>query len=206
MVEAAGQLAAEVGFSNVSTRAIAERAGENIGSIHYHFGSKEKLFEQVIRKAIRRAKENPVSDVLKPFEDRLDSPQVQSQAVRAVVHRYIKIVFNPDAPKWHKRVIYQVLIFSNPLKSILMKEMGEPDSRSIANLVKKINPKLSQEDALLHTFIIQAPIIFHSHFIDPILGMLEKEDYGSEYLQKMEDIITGQTQMLLALPTDKKIE
>ena len=45
LINAAGELAAEKGFASVSTRAIALRADENVGSIHYHFGSKEKLFE-----------------------------------------------------------------------------------------------------------------------------------------------------------------
>ncbi|MCJ7600062.1 MAG: TetR/AcrR family transcriptional regulator, partial [Desulfobulbaceae bacterium] len=45
LINAAGELAAEVGFASVSTRAIAVLAKENAGSIHYHFGSKEKLFE-----------------------------------------------------------------------------------------------------------------------------------------------------------------
>jgi AcrR family transcriptional regulator len=48
LIEATGELAAELGFSNVSTRAVAERSGENIGTIHYHFGGKDGLFVAVV--------------------------------------------------------------------------------------------------------------------------------------------------------------
>ena len=37
LINAAGELAAQHGYRNVSMRAIAARAGENLGSIHYHF-------------------------------------------------------------------------------------------------------------------------------------------------------------------------
>ena len=53
IINAAGELAAEVGFTNVTTRAVADRSGENIGSIHYHFGGKDGLFEAVIREAMK---------------------------------------------------------------------------------------------------------------------------------------------------------
>lgn len=205
IINAAGQLAAEYGFSNVSTRAIAERAGENIGSIHYHFGNKEKLFEQVVMEATRLGRENPVSDIVEPYEDRLDSPKVQSQVLRKLVHRYISLMFHPASPSWHKRVIYQSLQFASPLRDLLMKEVGNPDIKSMANFIKTIKPDIPDEDAFLHTFIIQAPVIFHSNFTEPILDQLGKKEFDSEYLNKMEDLIVRQAQWILGLPPDKDI-
>ena len=62
LISAAGQLAAQLGFASVSIRAIARHANENVGSIHYHFGSKEKLFEAVVRSVLQIWKENSISD------------------------------------------------------------------------------------------------------------------------------------------------
>lgn len=44
LLEAARALFVSRGFHAVSTRAIAEQAGVNLGAIQYHFGSKENLF------------------------------------------------------------------------------------------------------------------------------------------------------------------
>lgn len=48
IMDAAEKIFATLGFAGATTRAIAEEAGVNLGLIHYHFNSKESLFEQVI--------------------------------------------------------------------------------------------------------------------------------------------------------------
>ena len=42
------------GFDGTRTRDIAEAAGINIAAMHYYYGSKEKLFEIVIKEAMQR--------------------------------------------------------------------------------------------------------------------------------------------------------
>lgn len=46
-------------YHNVTTRMIAEKAGANISMIRYYFGSKEGLYEEMIRETL-----NPLLDVL----------------------------------------------------------------------------------------------------------------------------------------------
>jgi AcrR family transcriptional regulator len=48
LLETAGRLFAENGFDGTSVRMIAEKSGMNIAMISYYFGSKEKLFEELI--------------------------------------------------------------------------------------------------------------------------------------------------------------
>jgi AcrR family transcriptional regulator len=47
ILDAAERIFAESGFHGATTRAIAEGAGANPALIHYHFGSKEALYEAV---------------------------------------------------------------------------------------------------------------------------------------------------------------
>lgn len=49
LIEAAEQEFAENGFRSASIRAITARAGANIAAVNYHFGTKEKLFIEMIR-------------------------------------------------------------------------------------------------------------------------------------------------------------
>ena len=51
LLEAAGELFAEKGFRLAATREICRKAGTDIAAIHYHFGSKEKLYEAVLQYA-----------------------------------------------------------------------------------------------------------------------------------------------------------
>lgn len=55
-------------YHRVTTRLIAERAGANVSMIRYYFGSKEGLYEEMIR------------DTLGPLLDVLDGPMLASTA------------------------------------------------------------------------------------------------------------------------------
>jgi len=54
MLAAAKESLIESGYSNLSTRSIAERAGVPLSQIHYHFGSKQNLVLEVLAEENRR--------------------------------------------------------------------------------------------------------------------------------------------------------
>ncbi len=50
LLNSAEKLFASRGYEGTSTRAIVAASGDTIGSVNYHFGSKEKLFHEVVRR------------------------------------------------------------------------------------------------------------------------------------------------------------
>lgn len=50
ILNAAEKLFAARGYDGTSIRAIVAASGDTIGSVNYHFGSKEKLFHEVVRR------------------------------------------------------------------------------------------------------------------------------------------------------------
>ncbi|MFA6816876.1 MAG: TetR/AcrR family transcriptional regulator [Lentisphaeria bacterium] len=198
-IKATGELAAERGFSDISIRLIAERAGENISGIHYHFGSKEKLFEEVVRAATKKHRENPSSKIFQSFQNELNTPEGQSKALKAVIHGFIVAVFSPKNPWWHSYIPYQIMQSENPLQKILKEEIITPDVTAIREFVKRVKPEFGNEKVMLYTKIIQGSIIMHTHDIeDGLLGSGRK--YSLEYLQELERVTIRQNQFLLGLP------
>ena len=57
LLEAAKELFTLKGYSAVSTRELADKAGVNLGSIQYHFGSKANLFVDTTRELMGERKE-----------------------------------------------------------------------------------------------------------------------------------------------------
>lgn len=198
LINAAGKLAARVGFASVSIRAIALLADVNVGSIHYHFGRKEKLFEAVVQTVVQVWKDNPISEMLTQYDT--GTPQGQAQAIRAIVHRNFVLLFSREVPGWYCRVVFQVMQNKSPLRDIFKNEMITPSHTAITELFRRINPDMDEKEAFLRILIMNAPVFFHAERMDFILADLGEKKYNAEYLQKMEDIIVLQTQLALGLP------
>ncbi len=201
IVNAAGELAGELGLDNVTTRAVAERSGENIGSIHYHFGGKNGLFEAVVREAKRYC-------LNKAYEDRLDamdeacSPAEFSAAVRLIVQTEVTDLFRSNRPAWHSHLIYQVLQRDDRLYDLVMAEMMDPNLASLIRFFRLIKPSWSEEDAFLQVMVVLMPIFSHATYMKAIRRSLGVESYSESYLQKLENVLVRQTQLLLGLPED----
>jgi len=207
LIDTAGELAAETGFASVSMRAVADRAGENLGSIHYHFGSKDALFEKVVQTAIADFKEQPSWSAVAELEAVDATPEKLSQVIREIVHQQICMLFNPENPHWHARVIYQLLQREDSLYELFEREVLEPDIAAMRKLFLMINPAMDDDEVLLHTLILNMPIFSHANYMPTILKLLKASQYSDEYLRKLEDLLVRQTQMLLGLPvTENNIE
>ena len=199
LLRATGELAAEKGFPLVTTRAVADRGGVNVGSIHYHFGSKEKLFQEVVRTVVRPWQDNPIDELLARHD--LTSPEGQARAIRAIVHRNITLLFDRKYPTWHCRVIFQVLRNKGMLREIYKQDVIIPSHQAITALLQRIKPGMDRREAFVRILIMNTPIFFHADRMDFILTDLGDKKYGSEYLQQLEDIVTQQTQLSLGLPS-----
>jgi AcrR family transcriptional regulator len=200
LINAAGELAAELGFSNVSTRAVGELSGENIGSIHYHFGGKEGLFEAVVNEAIIDIKNFSTWKVIDSIDEKNASPEQLSSVIRKIVHQRICTLFDPQKPRWHSQVIYQLLQIEGPLYELFAREVMNPDMEAMQKFFRIINPEMPDDEMVLHTLILDMPIIAHANYMPTILKLLNASSYSDDYLKKMENLLVRQTQLLFGLP------
>ena len=87
ILEAAESLFVEMGFAGTSLRAISTRAGVNLASAHYHFGSKVGLLGAVIHRRVRPANEARGAS--------LDA--LLRETPKPSVHQLLEVFFSPLA-------------------------------------------------------------------------------------------------------------
>jgi AcrR family transcriptional regulator len=201
IINTAGILAADMGLDNVSTRAIADYSGENIGSIHYHFGGKNGLFEAVALKAIRGCRELEFYTLIEAL-DESSTPEQFSNVVRVMVSGAIADLFLSDRPAWHSQVIYQLFQRDDALYELFRDQLMNPKMKAMEKFLSLMNPAITKEDVLILTTTIQMPIFSHANYMKALLKRLGMKRYSEEYLMKLENVLVKQTQLLLGLPVD----
>ncbi len=203
LLDAAGDLAAENGFANVSTRAVAAKAGANVSSIHYHFGSKEGLFEAVVRRILmERAEAMSIKGMVLEFEGMLDTVDGLSWILRRIVRSRMGSIFDAERPRWQMRLIHQVLQHDSPLRAMVFREFLDEDREAFYCILRRVRTDMSLEEMVAHYNMIMAPLMFHSDYMDSILHSLGRESYDKAYLKRLEDMVVLQAQRSLGLPSD----
>lgn len=108
LIMAAGELFSEHGIDAVTTRAIAKKAGENIGVIHYHFGGKDGLINAVIDFANEPWRNDPLGSFLKSHLYLLKSRNGQNMVIEKMINIFFSICFSPDKPSWIGTLMFQI--------------------------------------------------------------------------------------------------
>lgn len=199
LIEAAGSLAVEKGFGAVTTRGVAERAGENIGSIHYHFGGRDQLFEAVLRHVAQSWIEAPLKDYIADCD--LSVRVGQAEALKRTIVRFATLLFDEEKPAWQSRVIYQVLQYETPLRDVFSDIIMDREHDQVEELLLKIDPNLTKEMLVLHFSLITSPLISHIDYQSAILRRLDAAAYSRGYLQALVDCCIEQSLQRYKLPS-----
>jgi AcrR family transcriptional regulator len=120
-------------YEKVSTRKIAESAGVNIAMIRYYFGSKQGLFEAMLRETVK-----PIEMQMRDFVLKSD----QQNLIGLMRSYYQTMVDTPDFPK----LVAQIMAMS---ESEMQRKMLEKIFSDISNPVQKMMfARMKQEGAL----------------------------------------------------------
>jgi len=117
LLEAAMRLFAERGVRSVTVRDICKAAGANVAAVNYHFGDKERLYDEVVGQALAAVKE---FDAFATSAPEGFSPE---EKLRHYVRAHL--IRGGEAPDSERRGL---------LRELFRRELSEPDGRRLEML------------------------------------------------------------------------
>jgi len=147
IMEAAEAVFATNGYAGSTTRQIAEEAGVNLALIHYHFSSKEKLYELVLS---RRANDlNAARMVLLKAAVSSDAGPALESVIDALVRPAIEYSDTlRSAGQNFARMIDQLASATDELSVRLLSELFDELAQEAIDALQKSVPHLQRSDAV----------------------------------------------------------
>jgi AcrR family transcriptional regulator len=158
LLEAAGEVFAEVGFRDATVRAICRRAGANVAAINYHFGDKETLYGEVLRYSHGKTLEKypPLLGVAE------DAPP--EKKLRAFVHSILLRIFDKGPTAWHGKLMSREMIEPTGALDSLIEERIRPIITQLWKIVAEILDRpMNDERVRLCSFSIVSQCVFYNH-------------------------------------------
>jgi AcrR family transcriptional regulator len=168
VLAAAAALFAERGFHGTTARDIAQRARVNLAAGHYHFGSKETLYLEVLRAQF--------VDVMARLEQRgARRPSGRSQtALRALLRTRIAAMLEyllGPPPALHGTLMMREMCDPSAALPYIVDQFVQPHKQEMEAIVAGLMPGLGAEQVERCVFSIVGQVFFYRHML-PVLGVM----------------------------------
>lgn len=194
ILEAAESELADCGFAGASIRNITQRAGVNVASINYHFGSKEVLIKELFKFHIIPLNDLRIEMLRRAQSNSADGIVPVNELVDILVRPAVAKLVSKEGRRFAQAI---ARCMSEPLDFMceLDEEIFQEIFQIFLDAFQKVLPELDKEIVLnkLH-FIICSMVGFMMHFhrMDQFVGRKMSElDFDRLLDQYIDFIATG---------------
>jgi AcrR family transcriptional regulator len=185
LLEAAGEVFAEVGFRAATVRAICQRAGVNIAAVNYHFGDKERLYVEVLRHSHEKALAQYPMDLGAP------AGATPEERLRAFVRSFLLRMLASGPMAWHGKLLALEMIEPTQALDALVQERFRPMARLLRQIIRSLlGPAAGPEVERLCGCSIVSQCLFYQHCRSVVARMFPDQQFGPADLERLADHIT----------------
>ena len=203
LINAAGEIIATGGLSALTIRGVACRAGENVSSIHYHFGNKKRLLIATVTYAMSEWMKYDWQEFVKQRSELFRDDTGKVSVIRELVDILFELSFSSSKPQWCSRMQYLTIMHSNQTADIIFSSVLEPNFSMFLEIYHNINPGFTVDEARLWAIHFMSPFVQLIVLEESILRLLGKDSYSKEFLETYKDYILRSTLHILGLPADQ---
>ena len=157
LLEAAGDVFAQIGFRNATVREICRRAGANVAAVNYHFGDKETLYAEVLRDSQQKAFEKypPLLGVA------ADAPP--EEKLCAFIQSFLLRIFDSGSITRFGKIMSREMVEPTGALELLLEVRIRPMADQLRGLVAEIlgGPPDDEEVRLCCFSIVSQCVFFH---------------------------------------------
>lgn len=159
LLEAAGEVFAELGFERGTIKDITTRAGVSVASVNYHFSDKYELYLEVVRMACEAGLK--ASSVITSSSRTVDA--------RKLLHEYVSVflgnLLDPERPAWYGAIVNREIRMPSALSDKLIDELFRPHTAALESLVERlVSRRLARsKQILLCDSILSQCVYFVNH-------------------------------------------
>ncbi len=185
LLEAAGEVFAEVGFRAATVREICQRAGANIAAVNYHFGDKEQLYRAVLRETHRAAMDKYPSDFGLAPDARPE------ERLRAFVFSFLMRIFSKGPSARHGKLMAREMIEPTGALDEVVRENIRPMAERLMSIVGGLlGRKVEAETLHLCAMSVVSQILHYHHCRPVMMRMFPGMKFDTAAIEKLSDHIT----------------
>jgi AcrR family transcriptional regulator len=192
VLDAAAALFAEHGYAGTKMRDIAARAGANLASGHYHWGSKKALYLAVFRQQFTntRAALSRQGATGSPEElARMSRPDLE-RMLRARVKVMLDLLIGPP-PGIHGTLMQREMCDPSEALPMIVSEFVKPMMQEMDAIVAALEPTLDAAAVKLCTRSIAGQALFYRFTMPAVLRMEGRRSYARGRSDELADHITA---------------
>ena len=190
VVAAAGELFAARGFHGTTMRDIAQRARVNLAAAHYHFGSKETLYLDVLRAQF--------AELMAQFEQRgarLSAAAAKRgraglrELLRHRVEAMLALLLGPP-PGPHGTLMMREMCDPSAALPDIVEQLIQPHRREMAAIVGGLLPRLGPGDVERCVFSIVGQVFFYRNMLPALVLMIDRRELSPDWMRGVAEHIT----------------
>jgi len=142
ILAAAAEVFAGHGFHSATIRDICGKASVNIAAIHYHFGSKEKLYEEACRHALKPSGSLPIrlcgaGDDFGPAEK-----------LRGFIQSFLTSLLDPQRPRLDEKIMFWEMSAPTGALDMIISDLIKPHHEQLCRVVAALLGPAADDDLI----------------------------------------------------------
>jgi AcrR family transcriptional regulator len=186
VLRAAAVLFAERGFHGTTMRDIAERAGANVASGHYHFGSKRDLYVAVLRAQFAEVRGVLARGGVQVDEARL--ARMRPAELDALLTKRLELMLGNllgPPPSLHGTLMMREMLDPSDALPIVIVEFIQPMIEEMAAIVRRLAPRLGEDPVFWCVSSIMGQALFYRLTRPATLRILGLDDFTPAYIGRL---------------------